>query len=331
MTAADALVSTGEAVSDQSGSDVAVHPADAWPTVGVVVPTRHRPELLRRTLAAIWYQDYPGWIDVIVVYDGEESDNSICREVSRRRIRVTTNTRSPGLAGARNTGIDKLSTELVAFCDDDDTWSSGKLMAQARRLKAEPTTEMLTCGIVVSFAGHQSPRLAGRDLIEYADLLSSRLAMLHSSTFVLRRTALLDEIGLLDETIPGSQNEDWDLLLRSARRQPIRHVDEPLVRVLWGQSSYFSREWQTRVSSLHWMLRHHPDIVVDRTGSARVYGQLAFGYAALAMRRKSLYWAGRSLRQRWREPRWVLALAVAIRLLPAEAIVAALHRRGHGI
>ena len=331
MTAADALVSTGAAVSDQSGSDVAVHPADAWPTVGVVVPTRHRPELLRRTLAAIWYQDYPGWIDVIVVYDGEESDNSICREVSRRRIRVTTNTRSPGLAGARNTGIDKLSTELVAFCDDDDTWSSGKLMAQARRLKAEPTTEMLTCGIVVSFAGHQSPRLAGRDLIEYADLLSSRLAMLHSSTFVLRRTALLDGIGLLDETIPGSQNEDWDLLLRSARRQPIRHVDEPLVRVLWGQSSYFSRQWQTRVSSLHWMLRHHPDIAVDRTGSARVYGQLAFGYAALGKRRTSFYWVGRSLRRRWREPRWVLALAVAVRLLPAEAIVAALHRRGHGI
>jgi len=331
MTTADALFSTGEAVVNQPGDDIADGPTSPWPTVGVVVPTRDRPELLRRALAAIWDQDYPGRIDVIVVYDGEESDNSVCREAPGRRIRVTTNRRSPGLAGARNTGINKLSTELVAFCDDDDLWNFGKLTTQARRLQAEPTTEMLTCGIVVSFAGHQSPRLAGRELIEYPDLLSSRLAMLHSSTFVLRRTALLDGIGLLDETIPGSQNEDWDLLLRSARRQPIRHVDEPLVRVLWGQSSYFSRQWQTRVSSLHWMLRHHPDIAADRTGAARVYGQLAFGYAALGKRRTSFYWVGRSLRRRWREPRWVLALAVAVRLLPADVIVAALHRRGHGI
>jgi len=168
---------------------------------------------------------------VVVVFDGEEPDESLCREAAGRRIRVTTNTRTPGLAGARNSGIETLSTELVAFCDDDDLWSFGKLSTQVRRLRAEPDTEMLTCGIVVSFDGRQSPRLAGRDLIEYHQLLPSRLAMLHSSTFLLRRAALLDGIRLLDESIPGSQNEDWDLLLRAARRQPIRHVDEPLVRV----------------------------------------------------------------------------------------------------
>ncbi len=155
--------------------------------------------------------------------------------------------------------------------------------------------------------------------------------MLHSSTFLLRRAALLDGIGLLDESIPGSQNEDWDLLLRAARRQPIRHVDEPLVRVLWESSSYSSRQWQTRIHSLQWMLRRHPDIAADRTGAARVYGQLAFGHAAVGQRWKSLYWAGRCLRRRWREPRGMLALAVALRLLRAEAVVATLHRRGHGV
>ena len=31
-----------------------------YPSIGVVVPTRNRPGLLRRTLTAIAAQDYPG-------------------------------------------------------------------------------------------------------------------------------------------------------------------------------------------------------------------------------------------------------------------------------
>ena len=147
MTTADALVSTGEAVVNQPGDDIADGPTSPWPTVGVVVPTRDRPEFLRRALAAIWDQDYPGRIDVIVVYDGEESDNSVCREAPGRRIRVTTNRRSPGLAGARNTGIDKLPTELVAFCDDDDLWNSAN--SRLRRAACRPSRPQ-RCSLVES-------------------------------------------------------------------------------------------------------------------------------------------------------------------------------------
>ncbi len=60
------------------------------------------------------------------------------------------------------------------------------------------------------------------------------MVMVHSSTYLARRDALTDGIGLVDETIPGSQNEDWDLALRAARRAPIAEVDQPLVRVRWG-------------------------------------------------------------------------------------------------
>ncbi len=126
----DVLLSSSAAATSQpagSGVDAAV---TAWPTVGVVVPTRDRPELLRRALTAIWDQDYPCLVDVVVVFDGEEPDESLGREAPGRRIRVTTNARTPGLAGARNSGIDTLSTELAAFCDDDELWSFGKLSTQ---------------------------------------------------------------------------------------------------------------------------------------------------------------------------------------------------------
>lgn len=310
------------------GSDA----AGGWPSVGVVVPTRDRPQLVRACLAAIVGQDYAGPVEVVVVFDGEPPDIGLVAEFATpdRPVRVLTNTRPGGLAGTRNTGLAALDTDLVAFCDDDDAWAPEKLTAQATRLRAEPAAEMVTCAIAVSFDGHRSVRLAGRDQIRHADLVSSRMSMLHSSTFLFRRRALLTGIGPPEESIPGSQNEDWDLLLRAARRAPIAHVDRPLVDVLWGQSSYFSRQWDSRVSSLHWMLDHHPEIAADRTGAARVYGQLAFGYAVQRRRGTALRWTARSLRARWREPRGLFALAV-VAGVPGESVLARLHRHGHGI
>ena len=78
----------------------------------------------------------------------------------------------------------------------------------------------------------------------------------------------------MDESIPGSQNEDWDLALRAARRHPIVHVDTPLVRVAWHASSHYAQQWQTRADSLLWMLEHHPELADSRPGAARVYAQL---------------------------------------------------------
>lgn len=307
-------------------------PINDWPSVGVIVPTRDRPLLVRACLSSIVGQDYPGPIEVVVVVDGGPVDPSLVEEFGSpdRPVRVQSTTRPAGLAGARNSGLDAVSGELVAFCDDDDSWAPGKLRAQVARLRDEPGAEMATCAISVSFEGRRITRLAGRSHVGHADLVASRMSMLHSSTFLFRRHALLSGIGPPAESIPGSQNEDWDLLLRAARRHPIAHVDEPLVDVLWGQNSYFSRQWDSRVASLHWMLEHHPEIAADRTGAARVYGQLAFGYAVQRRRRTALRWTARSLRARWREPRGLLALAVAAGV-PAEFVLARLHRHGHGV
>ena len=117
------------------------------------------------------------------------------------------------------------------------------------------------------------------------ELARSRMAMLHSSSFLARREAFtvgdgVDGIGLVAEDAPGSQNEDWDLLLRAARRAPIVHLDEPLVRVLWGRTSHYAYEYATKISSLRWMMQRHPEISGCPPGAARVYGQLACWSAA---------------------------------------------------
>ncbi|MGA8112428.1 MAG: glycosyltransferase family 2 protein, partial [Actinocatenispora sp.] len=280
------------------------------PGVGVVIATHQRPALLRLALDAVLSQDYDGALRVVIVYDGAEPDMGLAAD-GPRPVTVLTNTRTRGLAGARNTGIDALCAgdrpvDLVAFCDDDDQWLPGKLTAQVAALAAHPGAEFVTAAIEVEYADRVHPRRAGTDVVVFDDLLRSRMSMLHASTFLIRRTALLGAgkdtgIGLVAEDAPGSQNEDYDLLLRAARRRPISHVDVPLVRVLWGRSSFFTYQYQTKIASLQWMLTRHPELADCRPGAARLYGQLACWHAADGQRRTAVHWARRSLRCRWRE------------------------------
>jgi glycosyltransferase involved in cell wall biosynthesis len=299
-----------------------------WPSVGVVIPTYERPAQLTQALASVLAQDYPGRLEVVVVFDRTAAEESLAEP---GRVRVLANNRTPGLAGARNTGILAAQTELVAFCDDDDQWLAGKLTAQVRALQARPGAEFASCSIRVRFNGALTPRLAGQDEVAYHDLVSSRLVMVHSSTYLASRPALLNGIGLVDESIPGSQNEDWDLALRAARRHPIVHVDQPLVDVTWGAGSHYSRQWQAKADSLLWMLEHHHDIAADRAGAARVYAQVGFAYACMGKRSQAYRWAGRCVRRNWHDRRLPFVLAVASGAVSGERVLAFLHSRGHGI
>ncbi|GHE40977.1 hypothetical protein GCM10017673_49100 [Streptosporangium violaceochromogenes] len=314
-------------------------------SVGVVIPTGgRRPGQLRAAACAALDQDHPGAVEVVVVVDGGGTARVVdqladllaggvrafCRSAWEkgtvsRSIRVVTNRFSPGLPGARNTGIAALGTDLVAFCDDDDHWLSGKINAQVAALRAEPGAEFSSCAIEVEYGSRRVPRLAGTSKVTRAHLVRSRMAMVHSSTFLFRRGAFW-----VDESAPNGQNEDWDLALRAAARRPIAHVDHPLVRVRWGGSLYATR-WADRIAGLEWMLARHPDLAVDPRGAARIYGQLAFHHAALGRRREAGRWAWRAFATRHGEPRVPLALAVASGLVSARAVLGALHHRGRGI
>jgi glycosyltransferase involved in cell wall biosynthesis len=299
------------------------------PAVTVVIPTRNRPQLLRRAIRSALVQDYLGPLDVLVVYDGTKPEDGLIEEFPGR-VRVVTNTRTEGLAGARNTGILAATGALLAFLDDDDWWRQDKLSAQVAAYVAAGRPTLVTTAMTVDFDGRLSDRLAGTDRVGVAALLRSRMAMLHSSSFLFDRGALV-RLGLVDETAPGSQNEDWDLLLRVAKEGDIVHVDEPLVVVSWGRGSFFARRWAGRNASLGWMLQRHPEIRGDRIGRSRVYGQLAFGEAALGHRGRAWGLAGAALRTRPVQWRAWIAIPVAVYPPSSEWVMNVLHRYGRGV
>ncbi|WP_114908060.1 glycosyltransferase family 2 protein [Ornithinimicrobium murale] len=305
-------------------------PPDACAGVSVVIPAHQRPVELRRAIAAVRAQEYAGPLEVVVVFDKAEPDESLTAG-GERPVRVLRNVRTPGLAGARNTGILASNNELVAFCDDDDYWKSNKLAQQVDALVASPGAPLVTSAIEVHYDGRVTPRLAGTDVVTHDMLVRSRMSMLHSSTFLFRKSALTQTVGLVNEEIPGSQNEDWDLLLRYSQVHPVLHVDSPLVKVTWGKSSFFSRRWDTKIESSIWMLDQHSDVARHSRGAARLMGQIAFAYACSGHRRRAWMWAARCLR---RDPlQWRGALAGAVAVVPpsGEYALGLLHRFGRGV
>jgi glycosyltransferase involved in cell wall biosynthesis len=89
----------------------------ATPEVTIVIPTRDRPQLLRRALASALAQRHGG-VEVVVVDDG--SVEPVPVDHPDPRVRVFRNDRLIGVSASRNVGLAQARGRWVAFLDDDD-------------------------------------------------------------------------------------------------------------------------------------------------------------------------------------------------------------------
>jgi len=90
--------------------------------ISVVIPTYNRRELLARTLATVFVQDFPPEeYEIVVVVDGStDATAEFLRTLKTdRRMRVVTCPRNLGQAAARNSAIRIAQGDLILFVDDD--------------------------------------------------------------------------------------------------------------------------------------------------------------------------------------------------------------------
>jgi glycosyltransferase involved in cell wall biosynthesis len=298
------------------------------PLVSVVIATRNRPEMLREAIAAVVGQTYAGPVECVIVFDQTEPDQDVVSTDPRRVVRVMGNTeRKPGLAGARNTGILASEGEYVAFCDDDDIWLPAKLAKQVAGIGTALTS---ATGIVIDYGGHRAERIPAKDTFKLENLVRNRIMEAHPSSVMVRRSAILDRIGLVDEELPGSYAEDFDFIIRALQAGPVAIVEEALVVVRWGQS-LFSRNWGTIVAAVDYLIDKHQVIRDDPKALARLYGRRGFANAASGEYREALQDAWQAIRRNPLEKRAYVTLLAASRIVPATKLLDMAHRRGRGI
>jgi glycosyltransferase involved in cell wall biosynthesis len=306
-------------------------PIATFPAVSVVIPTHNRPELMKRAVESVFAQTYGGQLEVIVVFDACDPMLPVLTAAPNRSLRAMVNHRSRGLAGARNSGILASAHDFVAFLDDDDHWMPTKLAQQMERFEEQPASLLVGTAMVVDDGHRLHERLVPGDTVAYSDLLEDRLPGLHSSSFVLRRSALLGEVGLIDEELPRSYGEDYDLLLRTAKVGRISVVNRPLLTVTWQGQSYFFGRWALYAEALQYLLAKHPGFATSRTAIGRIESQVAFALAASDQGREARRWAQRALAHDPRAIKAMLAILISYRLTTADRVTKVAARFGRGI
>lgn len=303
-----------------------------YPRVSVVIATQDRAQLLRHALDGVIAQDYLGPIDIHVVYDNFTPDHSLATQSGQRNIYVHSNTRSPGLAGARNTGILASHGNYVAFCDDDDRYKPAKISKQIELIQ-EVSAQGCVSGIEIHYGDKLINRVPETRMIDARRIKRDRMTGAHPSSYLFERDFLTNSLQLVDEQIPFGYGEDYDLLIRAAEAGNIAVLGEPAVEVLWHKGgSYFSRRWEAMDAGIHFLTLKHPGLLTSSRTASWLLGQRAFALSSLKGRRsEGMRIAAESIKLNWRQPRGYLALGVACRVLSSQWVVNRLNERGKGI
>ncbi len=198
------------------------------PAVTVVVATRDRAWILPRALECVLGQTAAD-LELVVVDDGSVDGTSQLLDAvdDPRLVRVRTD--GVGSAAARNAGVAAGSAPLVAFLDDDNTWSPRFLEVMRAELEDD----------VLAYCS-QHVLLCRRDPGDRVTVLrrSVRSTAYNPAAFVqgshvdtsslLLTREVFDEVGGFDAQL--RRLVDWDLVAGVVVRHPFRcrHVDEVL-------------------------------------------------------------------------------------------------------
>jgi len=169
--------------------------------VSAVIPTRGRPELLRRAVRSALAQTLRE-MEVVVIIDGYDPETRlVLRELEQqdRRLRVLVLAISVGGSDARNHGVAAARGEWIAFLDDDDEWLPGKLQAQIDAVTRSTAPVLIgTCRMIARTPGKDYvwPRRKPARNEQLGEYIFARRTLnrgeghIQTSTFFVRRSLM---------------------------------------------------------------------------------------------------------------------------------------------
>lgn len=226
--------------------------------IEVIVPVRD---------GARWITEVVGGLGrlgtVLVVDDGSRDDSA--RLAEQAGAVVLRNTRTPGPAGARNTGLRAASTDLVALVDVDCVVARDWLdhlaclfVDPALALAAPRVTSIPGYSAIAAYERVCSPL----DLGPNSGLVGPgrRLPYVPAAALLARREALLAVEGFSEELLVG---EDVDLVLRLVKRGwRVRYVPQSAVSHYPRTSAMALMRQRAQYGKSAVVLdRHHPGAV----------------------------------------------------------------------
>jgi glycosyltransferase involved in cell wall biosynthesis len=252
------------------------------PDVTVVIPTRGRSNLLETTLHGALNQTGVD-VEVIVVDDGSTDDTAVLlAHHDDDRLRVLRNDTPEGVSAARNRGISHARSRWIAFLDDDDLWAPDKLAAQLEAVDTAGRAWVYAGDVNVDSDLRVLSGAPPPDPDHVVSSLDRYNAVPAGASNVLVSSDQLERVGLFDPIL--TNNEDWDLWIRLARKGPPAWVNRPLVAYTVHRSGA-SRNMPKMLQELDVIAQRY-DIRIDRASHFRwaAWSHLVDGERRAALR-----------------------------------------------
>lgn len=192
------------------------------PTVGVALAVLNGTATVDEALASVAWQ----WrqADAVVVVDDGSTDATagrVGRWADRLPLTVVRHPANRGLWAARNSGIDALGTDLVAFLDADDVWLPDHLgsleeLAGPGQIVSPSALEWVPGEAVRPRAVGADRKTGGR--ITSRSAVATRRRLITENFLFSGSMVSLTDVRAVGGCRPFPASEDWDLWLRMVRR-----------------------------------------------------------------------------------------------------------------
>ncbi len=228
-------------------------PTPHHPKISVIIPTHNRPELVRRAIASVYAQDLANFneiVEVIVVINGNDVvTRSALLSLNQSNLTLL-QIPEAGPSNARNVGVHQATGEWIAFLDDDDEWLPQKLRLQyAEAIVSTAQNPIIASKLIARTpkGDFEWPRRFPKSNEDLSDYLLGRSGFFQGEGLIQTSIIFTTRRLLLD--IPFSlipKHEDWEWVLRAAKRSDVTIEFIPEVLALW-----YLEEQRTSLSTQH--------------------------------------------------------------------------------
>ena len=163
--------------------------------VSIVVPAYNAEKYIAETIDSVIAQTYTNW-ELIIVNDGSKDNTlQIIESYSKKDKRICFITKqNTGVSDTRNTGIEKVKGEFIAFLDADDVWLPFNLEKKITFLVNHPETDFVFSNMLQAdqFLKNQTLAPVGKDTNILEDLLlwNGEVIPGPSSNLVVRKNCI---------------------------------------------------------------------------------------------------------------------------------------------
>lgn len=225
--------------------------------VSVIIPTFNRANTIEKSIESVINQGE--LIKEILVIDDNSTDNTeeIVKNIDSNKIKYYKSYKSIGACAARNIGIEKSSSDFIAFHDSDDIWHSNKLKKQFNYM-ANNSVDIVCSGYNQVMGGNKI--YIGKNISDneiHKELLNENFI----GTPTIMGKAECFRKNRFDVELPRFQ--DWELMIRLSKIYRVGFIDEPLVDAFVQENSITMNK-KNATKALRLILNKNIDELIEK-------------------------------------------------------------------